>query len=90
VVKDAEAATVKAMIAFIYTGNIPKEAVKETPVELLGLATKYHLPELAEACREAVVAALTPDNAVSTLIMMDRSKIHIKSFLPGPIERHPS
>jgi hypothetical protein len=80
VVKDAKSAAVEAMITFMYTGGIPEEAVKENPVELLGLATKYHLPELAEACREAVVVALTPDNAVSTLIMLDRSKIHIFFF----------
>jgi hypothetical protein len=80
VVKDAEAAAVKAMIAFMYTGDIPEEAVKETPVELLGLATKYHLPELAEACREAVVAALTPENAVTSLIQLDRSWMNICHF----------
>jgi hypothetical protein len=76
VIWDAEAPAVEAMLAFMYTGNIP-EAVQETPVELLGLATKYHLPELAEACREAVVAALTPNNAVTSLIQLDRYGIYI-------------
>jgi hypothetical protein len=72
VVQDAESAALEAMLANIYTGDIP-EAVKEMAVELLDLATLYNLQELAEACRRAVVAALTPENAVTSLIMLDRS-----------------
>ena len=44
------------------------------PVELLDLANQYLLPELAEACRPAVVAALTPENALGSLVIINRYK----------------
>jgi speckle-type POZ protein len=74
VVEDAEPAAVKAMLAFIYTGD-NTEAVGVTPTELLDLANKYHLPGLADASREAVLAELTPENAVRSLVELDRSGI---------------
>jgi hypothetical protein len=73
VVQDADPADVKDMLVFLYTGNIP-EAVKDRPVELLELALKYHLPDLAPACRQAVVAGLTPGNVVQRLVELDRYK----------------
>jgi speckle-type POZ protein len=74
VVKDADPADVKGMLAFIYTSNIPK-AVEQRPVELLDLAMKYDLPDLALACRKAVVAGLTYENAVRSLIELDKFKV---------------
>ncbi len=50
------------------------QAVEEMPAEVLGLATIYLLPELAEACRAAVVAALTPENALRSLVDINRYK----------------
>lgn len=44
------------------------------PAELLGLATLYLLPELAQACRAAIVAALTPENALRSLVVINRYK----------------
>jgi hypothetical protein len=83
-VRDAESDVVEAMLAFIYTGDIP-EVIKKTPAELLDLANMYNLQELVEACRRAVVAALTPENAVISLIELDRSGANICHYLKSII-----
>jgi hypothetical protein len=74
VVQGADPADVKEMLAFIYTSNIP-EAVEQRPVGLLDLAMTYDLPDLALACRKAIVAGLTTENAVTSLIELEKFKV---------------
>jgi len=72
-VKEADPAAVKDMLTFIYSSNIPEEGIKERAGELLNLARLYHLPELAVACRKALLKGLTAGNAVRTLIQLDQA-----------------
>ena len=74
VVKGAEPADVNEILTFIYTSNIPK-AVEQRPVGLLDLAKNYDLPDLALACKKAVLAGLTNENAVRILIELDKFKV---------------
>ena len=71
-VQGAEPVTVKDMLGFIYTSNIPEEALGARAGELLELASQYELPELEEACREALMKGLSPATAVSTLVLLER------------------
>merc|ERR1719319_1356201 len=72
-VKEADPAAVKDMLTFIYSSDIPEDGIKERAGELLNLARLYHLPELAVACRKALLKGLTAGNAVRTLIQLDQA-----------------
>jgi len=72
-VKEADPAAVKDMLTFIYSSDIPEEGIKERAGELLNLARFYHLPELAVACRKALLKDLTVGNAVRNLIQLDQA-----------------
>ena len=41
-------------------------------LELLDLAAQYHLPDLIEASKAAALKWLSPSNAVSTLVQLDK------------------
>jgi hypothetical protein len=71
-VQGAEPVTVKDMLGYIYTSDIPEEALGARAGELLELASQYELPELEEACREALMKGLSLATAVSTLVLLDR------------------
>jgi len=70
-VKDSNPQAVDAMMKHIYTGDIPEE-VKLRPLELLQLANQYELEDLEEATRDIILTRLTVENAVTTLIEIDR------------------
>ena len=69
---DAEPVAVRDMLEFIYTSRIPRDGIKERPGDLLDLAMQYQLPALGEACKEAIIEGLTPQNAVVSLIQLDK------------------
>ena len=69
---EAEPLAVKDMLEYIYTSRIPEDGIKERPGDLLDLAMQYQLPGLGEACKEAIIEGLTPQNAVVSLIQLDK------------------
>ena len=69
---DAEPLAVRDMLEYIYTSRISKDGIKERPGDLLDLAMQYQLPDLGEACKEAIIEGLTPQNAVVSLIQLDK------------------
>ena len=70
-VPDSTPEMVTAMIDYIYTGNIPQN-INTTAPELIHVAEKYELEILTKACEEALVQEVTNENAVKTLIIVDR------------------
>ena len=69
---DAEPLAVRDMLEYIYTSRIPRDGTKERPGDLLDLAMQYQLPALGEACKESIIEGLTPQNAVVSLIQLDK------------------
>ena len=70
-IPDSTPEIVKPMISYIYTGNVP-ENIKQIAPELIQVSDKYQLEILVEACAEALVEELTNENAMKTLVLIDR------------------
>lgn len=70
-VKDARPPIVKVMLDFIYQGKIPVN-IKDICGDTLYLATKYDLPGLVEACEVSLFDTLCKENALATLVIIDR------------------
>ena len=79
-IPDSTPEIVKPMISYIYTGNVP-ENIKQIAPELIQVSDKYQLEILAEACAEALVEELTDENAMKTLVLIDR-------YAPSPGNRN--
>ena len=69
-VNNSNPEAVKDMLHYLYTGEI--RGVETRPTELLHLASFYRLPELEMASKEELVRGLTAENAVETLVNMDK------------------
>merc|ERR1719369_776545 len=61
------------MIDHIYTGEIPED-LKAISEDLIYLAVKYNLPNLVKACEVSLLKTLSEDNAIKTLINIDKYK----------------
>ena len=70
VIHDSSTQAVEALLRHLYTGVIPEELDQMT-VEILQLAEFFQLEELREACRQSLLANLTVENAVTTLVHVD-------------------
>jgi len=70
-VPDANPAIVRVMLDYIYSGIVPANIGDIAP-ELIYVAEKYGLKLLTKACEEALVKDMTAENAVKTLILVDR------------------
>merc|ERR550519_1098466 len=70
-VKDATPVIVKVMLDYVYTGKLP-ENLDDICGDVLYLATKYDLPGLAKASERSLFNTICNDNALSTLVIVDR------------------
>ena len=70
-VPDATPDIVRVMLDYIYSGIVPANIGDIAP-ELIYVAEKYELKLLTKACEDALVKELTTENAVKTLILVDR------------------
>jgi len=61
----------KAMLVFVNEGVIP-ENIDEEAMDLILMSDYYNLDFLTVACEKSLVNNLTPDNAVETLIAIDK------------------
>jgi len=64
---------VKTLLDFMYKGLIPKD-IDEKAMDLILMSDKYDLDLLTMACETSLVDNLKPDNAVETLITIDKIK----------------
>ena len=71
VVHDSSPLAVEILLKHLYTGAIPPNLDQHT-VEILQLAEFFQLEELREECRLSLVSNLTVENAVETLVHVDR------------------
>ena len=72
--------TFKDMLRFLYCGKFPSD-FESKAATILPVATKYGIPDLMEACAEALKSALDRDNVANTLILADRHDIpHLKEY----------
>ena len=76
---EADRLAVKELLNFIYTGKVfegektnNNNNNNKMALELLDLAAQYHLPDLIEASKAAALKWLSPSNAVSTLVQLDK------------------
>ena len=69
-VNNSNPEAVKDMLHFLYTGEI--RGVETRPRELLHLATFHRLTELEKASKKELVRRLTAENAVETLVNLDK------------------
>ena len=70
-VPDATPDIVRVMLDYIYSGIVPANIGDIAP-ELIYVAKKYELKLLTRACEDALAYGLTTENAVKTLILVDR------------------
>merc|ERR1719187_1445639 len=70
-VPDANPTIVRVMLDYTYSGIVPANIGDIAP-ELIYVAEKYGLKLLTKACEEALVKDMTTENAVKTLILVDR------------------
>ena len=70
-VKDSTPPIVKVMVYFIYTGKVP-ENLQDICGDVLYIAVKYNLPGLVKASELAFFNTLCKENALSTLVIIDR------------------
>ena len=71
-VEESTPEAVEDMLHFIYTGEIYYGDMLKRPLEMLQLATFYQLDDLAAASRKILLWQMTADNAVMTLVNLDR------------------
>merc|ERR550519_1091219 len=64
---------VKTMLEFISKGRIPDD-IDDIAMELIAMSDMYALDLLTVACGTSLVNKLSPDNAVETLIIIDKLK----------------
>ena len=74
-IEEASPDAVQAMLSFIYTGKLPLEDMKTRTTELLGLASLYGLPDMAEAARKTLLEKLTDENMLETLVTIDKYRV---------------
>jgi len=70
-IKDSSAEIVEVMIEFISSGVIPKD-IDVKAMDLIYLADKYDLKDLIQVCEESLAENISVDNAIETLIVLDR------------------
>lgn len=71
IIEDSTPKLVKFLVKHLYDGDIP-ENINELAVDLIYLAVKYQVYDLIKACQEALIENLTDENAIATLIIVDR------------------
>jgi len=69
--KDSTPKLVKVLVKHMYDGETP-ENINELAIDLIYLAVKYQVHDLIKACQEALIENLTDENAIATLIIVDR------------------
>ena len=70
-VPDTTPDIVRVMLDYVYSGIVPANIGDIAP-ELIYVAEKYELKLLTRACEDALAYGLTTENAVKTLILVDR------------------
>ena len=71
-IPDASPESVKAMLAFMYSGKLPTTNINDILADLLHLADKYEVVSLKKACEKCLLDVLAVENTVNTLILVDR------------------
>jgi len=72
-IEDASPESVKGMVSHMYTGSIPTN-IGDIVAEMLHLAEKYKVGSLKKACENCLRHDLAVENAVNTIILVDRYK----------------
>ena len=71
-IKDSTPEAVNDMLTFVYTGEIDYNLMLKRPLEMLQLASLYQLHDLAAASRKMLFWQMTAENAVMTLVNLDK------------------
>ena len=71
IVHDSSPLAVEILLKHLYSGAIPANLDQHT-VEILQLAEFFQLEELREECRLSLVRNLSVENAVTTMVHVDR------------------
>jgi len=74
-VKDTHPAAVKALLAFIYTAEVPNMEEEGMAVEVLKLADFFEMLELKAAATDEIILQLSTSNALRALVELD---LHVK------------
>lgn len=77
-IDDASIEMVESVIEFMSDGLIPEE-IDEIAMELIPVADVYGPEALTKVCAESLVNNLSPENAVETLILIDRHHNQLRS-----------
>ena len=69
-IEDTDVTSFKALLQFIYSGEIPED-LASSPETYLLLAEKYDMQDLKDCCSLALAKNLACENVVDTLIRAD-------------------
>lgn len=67
VIDDCEPKTVRAFIQYLYTDQLPANSSEDMLSQLLGMANKYQVPALEQACIGPIRRKLNSDNVLEIL-----------------------
>jgi len=70
-IDDVDAATLRALLHFLYADQLPEKACEHDPVALLAAADKYGIEGLRQLCEEHFLQMLTPLKAAEFLVLAD-------------------
>ena len=71
-VPDASPAAVRAMISFMYCGELSATNINDIVADLLHLADKYKVASLKKATEKCLLDLLAVENTINTLILVNR------------------
>lgn len=64
-------AAMSNLVAFLYSGAVPKELSETSAGELLKVSDKYEVTRLIKICERELVGKINKTNVISTLILAD-------------------
>merc|ERR1719319_1128077 len=70
-IEDSSAEIVEVMIKIMSSGVIPKD-INAKAMDLIYLADKYNVKDLIQVCEDSLAENISVDNAIETLIVLDR------------------
>ena len=71
-IKDSTPEAVKAMLNYIYTGQVADFNIGNIVADVIHLADKYDLPGLLKICEKTLLDDLVVENCINTFILVVR------------------
>jgi len=86
-IDDSSPEMVETLLKFMSDGLIPDE-IDDIAMELIPVADKYGPANLIKVCSESIMNNLSPENAVETVILIDRHKKELREKVFDFIKKH--